>query len=57
MSAEAVEKKGPLAGIRVVEFKGLGPGPHAATLLADLGADVEVPDGSPLAADDALQTV
>ncbi len=40
MSAEAVEKKGPLASIRVVEFKGLGPGPHAATLLADLGADV-----------------
>ncbi|WP_455604226.1 CoA transferase [Cellulosimicrobium funkei] len=42
MSAEAVEKKGPLAGIRVVEFKGLGPGPHAATLLADLGADVVI---------------
>ncbi|MBD8054287.1 CoA transferase [Rhodococcus ruber] len=40
VSAEAVEKKGPLAGIRVVEFAGLGPGPHAATLLADLGADV-----------------
>lgn len=40
MSAEAVVKKGPLAGIRVVEFAGLGPGPHAATLLADLGADV-----------------
>jgi alpha-methylacyl-CoA racemase len=40
VSAEAVEKKGPLASIRVVEFKGLGPGPHAATLLADLGADV-----------------
>jgi alpha-methylacyl-CoA racemase len=40
VSAEAVEKKGPLASICVVEFKGLGPGPHAATLLADLGADV-----------------
>ncbi|MFZ2527256.1 MAG: CaiB/BaiF CoA-transferase family protein [Rhodococcus sp. (in: high G+C Gram-positive bacteria)] len=40
MSTEAVVKKGPLAGIRVVEFAGLGPGPHAATLLADLGADV-----------------
>jgi len=34
------ERKGPLAGIRVVEFAGIGPGPHAATLLADLGADV-----------------
>lgn len=35
-----VERKGPLAGIRVVELSGIGPGPHAATLLADLGADV-----------------
>lgn len=42
MSAETVEKKGPLAGIRIVEFAGLGPGPHAATLLADLGADVVI---------------
>lgn len=32
--------RGPLAGIRVVELAGIGPGPHAATLLADLGADV-----------------
>jgi alpha-methylacyl-CoA racemase len=31
---------GPLAGIRVVELAGLGPAPHAALLLADLGADV-----------------
>jgi alpha-methylacyl-CoA racemase len=31
---------GPLKGIRVVEIAGIGPGPHAATLLADLGADV-----------------
>ncbi|MFF0815061.1 CaiB/BaiF CoA transferase family protein [Rhodococcus sp. NPDC003318] len=39
MSAEN-QKKGPLAGIRIVELAGIGPGPHAATLLADLGADV-----------------
>jgi alpha-methylacyl-CoA racemase len=32
--------KGPLAGVRVVELAGIGPGPHAAMLLADLGADV-----------------
>lgn len=32
--------KGPLAGIKVVELAGIGPGPHAALLLADLGADV-----------------
>ncbi|NLG48103.1 CaiB/BaiF CoA-transferase family protein [Gordonia sp. (in: high G+C Gram-positive bacteria)] len=33
-------RTGPLAGIRVIEFAGIGPGPHAAMLLADLGADV-----------------
>jgi alpha-methylacyl-CoA racemase len=31
---------GPLAGIRVVELSGLGPGPYAGMLLAELGADV-----------------
>jgi alpha-methylacyl-CoA racemase len=31
---------GPLAGIRVVELAGIGPGPFAAMLLADLGAEV-----------------
>ncbi len=31
---------GPLAGLRVVEFASIGPGPHAAMVLADLGADV-----------------
>lgn len=31
---------GPLAGVRIVEFGGIGPGPMAAMLLADLGADV-----------------
>jgi alpha-methylacyl-CoA racemase len=31
---------GPLVGMRVVEFAGIGPGPFAGMLLADLGADV-----------------
>jgi alpha-methylacyl-CoA racemase len=31
---------GPLAGLRVVELAGIGPGPHAAMILGDLGADV-----------------
>ncbi len=31
---------GPLAGVRVIELAGLGPGPFCAMLLADLGADV-----------------
>lgn len=31
---------GPLAGVRVVELGGIGPGPFAGMLLADLGAEV-----------------
>ncbi|MGZ4625223.1 MAG: CoA transferase, partial [Kineosporiaceae bacterium] len=31
---------GPLAGVRVLEFAGLGPVPHACMVLADLGARV-----------------
>ncbi len=31
---------GPLAGIRVVEFAGLGPAPFACMLLSDMGAEV-----------------
>ena len=31
---------GPLAGCRVVELGGIGPGPFAGMLLADLGAEV-----------------
>ena len=31
---------GPLAGVRVVELGGIGPGPYAGQLLADLGAAV-----------------
>lgn len=31
---------GPLAGLRVIEFAGIGPGPFAGQMLADMGADV-----------------
>ena len=31
---------GPLTGLKVIEFSGIGPGPHVAMLLADLGAEV-----------------
>lgn len=34
------KKQGPLAGIRIVELGGIGPGPFCCMLLADLGADV-----------------
>jgi len=35
-----VNNMGPLAGVKVIELGGIGPGPHAAMILADLGADV-----------------
>ncbi|MEU2257754.1 CaiB/BaiF CoA-transferase family protein [Nocardia xishanensis] len=40
MRSPSIAERGPLAGIRIVELAGIGPGPHAALLLADLGADV-----------------
>src|SRR5690348_4690062 len=33
-------RPGPLSGVRVVEVGGIGPGPFAAMMLSDLGADV-----------------
>ncbi len=49
---------GPLAGVKVVELAGIGPGPFCAMMLADMGADVvrverasnvpaDMPEGSP----------
>jgi len=38
--SESPTRTGPLAGFRIVEFAGLGPGPFAAMMLADMGADV-----------------
>jgi alpha-methylacyl-CoA racemase len=32
--------QGPLTGVKIVEFAGIGPGPFCAMLLSDLGADV-----------------
>jgi len=31
---------GPLAGVRIIELAGIGPGPFAAMLLSDMGAEV-----------------
>jgi alpha-methylacyl-CoA racemase len=31
---------GPLTGIKILEFAGIGPGPFAAMMLSDMGADV-----------------
>ncbi|MDK1342685.1 CaiB/BaiF CoA-transferase family protein [Streptomyces sp. 378] len=50
---------GPLTGVRVVELAGIGPGPFAAMLLADLGADVVRVDrpGGPVLAIDPVYDV
>ncbi|MFJ4888872.1 CaiB/BaiF CoA transferase family protein [Streptomyces sp. NPDC088788] len=56
MAVTGTPGHGPLAGARVVELAGIGPGPFAAMLLADLGADVvrvDRPDGPGLAIDPA----
>ncbi len=48
---------GPLKGLRVIELAGIGPGPHAAMILGDLGADVvriERPSATSGAARDAM---
>ncbi|MDX3715730.1 MULTISPECIES: CaiB/BaiF CoA-transferase family protein [Streptomyces] len=49
-------RSGPLTGLRVIELAGIGPAPHAALVLADLGADVvrvEGPRGRQLQLADA----
>ena len=40
MTIDLGQGTGPLRGVRVVELAGVGPGPHACMILADLGADV-----------------
>jgi alpha-methylacyl-CoA racemase len=35
-----MERSGPLVGLKVLEFAGIGPAPFCAMLLADLGADI-----------------
>jgi alpha-methylacyl-CoA racemase len=53
---------GPLTGLKVVELAGIGPGPHGAMILADLGAQVVRVDrpgglqlGDPALADPTLR--
>ncbi|MEZ5169206.1 MAG: CaiB/BaiF CoA-transferase family protein [Acidimicrobiia bacterium] len=43
---------GPLQGIRIVELTGIGPGPFAAMMLADMGAEVLRVDRAQLVRDD-----
>jgi alpha-methylacyl-CoA racemase len=37
---ERADGHGPLAGVRVIELAGIGPGPFTAMMLSDMGADV-----------------
>jgi alpha-methylacyl-CoA racemase len=39
-SRPSARSSGPLAGFRIVEFAGIGPGPFACMMLADMGAEV-----------------
>src|SRR5215470_82366 len=39
-SHTSTKTSGPLAGFRIVEFAGIGPGPFACMMLADMGAEV-----------------
>lgn len=45
-TADAVkpQARGPLEGLRVLEFAGLGPAPFACMMLSDMGADVVTVD-------------
>lgn len=51
----------PLAGVRILEFSGLGPTPFGAMLLADLGADIiritRAGEGNPLGGDERFNFI
>lgn len=52
MSESSGPGRAPLAGVRIVELAGIGPGPFAGMMLADLGAEVicvDRPGGNPWA--------
>jgi len=40
----AEPRSGPLAGLRIVEFAGIGPAPMTGMLLSDLGAEIVIVD-------------
>ena len=57
MTNHTSKASGPLNGLRVVEFAGIGPGPFACLLLSDLGADVVTVDRPGARVGDATQIV
>ena len=38
--ASASASRGPLTGYKIIEIAGIGPGPFAAMMLSDMGAEV-----------------
>jgi len=40
LNSSGEPSSGPLRGVKIVEFAGMGPGPFAAMLLADMGSDI-----------------
>lgn len=57
VSVGAMSIDGPLTGLSIIELGGIGPAPYAATLLAELGAEVvriDRPGGSGFADESAL---
>ena len=40
LETSTIPAAGPLAGFRIIEFAGIGPGPFACMMLADMGAEV-----------------
>jgi len=57
MAPQSGARQGPLQGLRIVEFAGLGPAPFACMLLADMGAEVVLVDRPGARAGDPLQIV
>lgn len=57
MTAPRHHPQGPLTGLRVVEFAGIGPGPFACMLLSDMGADVVTVDRPGSRLEDTSQIV
>lgn len=48
----STSRSGPLAGLRIIELSGIGPGPFCGMMLADMGAEVirvDRPGGNPVA--------
>ena len=56
-STQPVARTGPLRGVRIVEFAGIGPVPFAAMLLADMGAEVVRIDRSGAAPSDPREII